>query len=280
MINLNPVITLTSDFGQKDPYLASLKGELHRLLEHLVIVDISHEIEPFHIAQAAFVVQNSYAHFPEGSVHILCVDDTVSPENKPIVAKLNKHYFVCADNGILSLISPKFKPDEVYEIDIQKAPTDSFSTRAIFAQAATHLMRGGAPSVIGKKTEQINVRLPFTPSVNNDKKTITGKVIYIDNYENIITNISEELFVEIGQGRAFTIQVRNNEIKQVVRSYAEVIRFDIDKNKRMEGGKELALFNSLGLLELAIYKSNPKHTGGASSLFGLQYLDVISVHFE
>ena len=277
---MNPVITLTSDFGQKDPYLASLKGELHRLLEHAVIVDISHEIEPFHIAQAAFVVQNSYAHFPEGSVHILFVDDTVSPENKPIIAKLNKHYFVCADNGILSLISPKFKPDEMYEIDIQKVPTDSFSTQTIFTKVAAHLMRGGAPSVIGKKTEQINIRLPFTPSVNNDKKTITGKVIYIDNYENVITNISEELFMEIGQGRSFTIQVRNNEIKQVVRSYAEVIRFDIDKNKRMEGGKELALFNSLGLLELAIYKSNPQHTGGASSLFGLQYLDVVSVHFE
>lgn len=277
---MNPVITLTSDFGQKDPYLASLKGELHRLLEHPVIVDISHEIEPFHIAQAAFVVQNSYAHFPEGSVHILCIDDTVSPENKPIIAKLNKHYFVCSDNGILSLISPKFKPDEVYEIDIQNAPTDSFNTLGIFTQAAAHLMRGGTPSVIGKKTEQINVRLPFTPSVNNDKKTITGKVIYIDNYENIITNISEELFEEIGQGRMFTIQVRNNEIKQVFRSYAEVIRFDIDKDKRMEGGKELALFNSLGLLELAIYKSNPQYTGGASSLFGLQYLDVVSVHFE
>jgi S-adenosylmethionine hydrolase len=277
---LDPVITLTSDFGQKDHYLASLKGELHRLLEHPIIVDLSHEIEPFHIAQAAFVVQNSYAHFPEGSIHILCVDDTVSPENKPIVAKLNKHYFVCANNGILSLISPKFKSDEVYEIDIQKVTTGSFSTRVIFAQAAAHLMRGGALSVIGKKTEQINVLLPFTPSVNNDKKTIIGKVIYIDNYENVITNISEELFVEIGQGRSFTIQVRNNEIKQVVRSYAEVIRFDIDKSKRMEGGKELALFNSLGLLELAIYKSNPQHTGGASSLFGLQYLDVVSVHFE
>jgi len=277
---LNPVITLTSDFGQKDPYLASFKGELYRLLEHPVIVDLSHEIEPFHIAQAAFVVQNSYAHFPESSVHILLIDDTVSPENKPIVAKLNKHYFVCADNGILSLISPKFKPEEVYEIDFQKSPPDSFSTRMFFAQAAAHLMRDGALSVIGNKIEQINVRLPFKASVNNDNSTITGKVIYIDNYENIITNISEELFVEIGQGRAFTIQVRNNKIKQVVRSYSEVIRFDIDKNKRVEGGKELALFNSLGLLELAIYKSNPHHTGGASSLFGLQYLDVVSVHFE
>ena len=277
---MNPVITLTSDFGQKDPYLASLKGELLCLLEHPLIVDISHEIEPFHIAQAAFVVQNSYTHFPDGSVHILCVDDTISPENKPIVAKLNKHYFVCADNGILSLISPKFKPNEVYEIDIHKNPTNSFSTRRIFAYAAAHLMRGGAPSVIGKKTEPINVRMPFAPSVKNDKKTITGKVIYIDNYENVVTNISEELFVEIGQGRTFTIQVRNNEIKQVVRSYTEVIRFDIDKNKRMEGGKELAIFNSIGLLELAIYKSNPQQTGGASSLFGLKYLDLVSVHFE
>jgi S-adenosylmethionine hydrolase len=277
---LNPIITLTSDFGQKDPYLAALKGELHSALDRPVIVDISHEIEPFHIAQAAFVVQYSYSHFPEGSVHILCIDDTVSAENKPIVAKLNKHFFVCADNGILSLISDKFKPDEVYEIDYSQVPTNSFSTLGIFVQAAAHIIRGGALSVIGKKRDQINILLPFTTSVSNDKKTITGKVIYIDNYENVITNISEELFAEIGQGRAFIIQFRNNEIKQVVRSYAEVIRFDIDKHKRMEGGKELAIFNSLGLLELAIYKSNPQHTGGASSLFGLEYLDVVSVHFE
>ena len=85
---MNPVITLTSDFGQKDHYLASLKGELHRLLEHPIIVDLSHEIEPFHIAQAAFVVQNSYAHFPDGSIHILCIDDTVSPETNPLLPNL------------------------------------------------------------------------------------------------------------------------------------------------------------------------------------------------
>ena len=157
---MNPVITLTSDFGQKDPYLASLKGELHRLLEHPVIVDISHEIEPFHIAQAAFVVQNSYAHFPEGSVHILCIDDTVSPENKPIVAKLNKHYFVCADNGILSLISPKFKPDEVYEIDIQKVLTIVLVPEYFCTWSCSPHARWGT-NVIGKKIEQINVRLPF-----------------------------------------------------------------------------------------------------------------------
>jgi hypothetical protein len=122
--------------------------------------------------------------------------------------------------------------------------------------------------------------MPFTPSVSNDKKTIVGKVIYVDNYENVITNISEKLFTDIGQQRLFTIHARNNEIKKIYHSYAEVIRFDIDKNKRVEGGKELALFNTLGLLELAIYKSNPRHTGGASSLFGLNYLDVVNIQFE
>ena len=73
------------------------------MLDRPSIVDISHEIEPFHVAQAAFVVQHSYTHFPDGSVHVLCIDDTISPENKPIIAKLNKHYFVCADNGICTL---------------------------------------------------------------------------------------------------------------------------------------------------------------------------------
>ena len=277
---MNPVLTLTSDFGQKDPFLAILKAKLYMRLDQPNIVDISHEIEPFHIAQAAFVVQHSYPHFPEGSIHMICVDDTISPENKPIVAKMNKHYFICADNGVLSLLSPKIKADEIYEIDVQQLQSENFHSADAFAHAAAHLMRGGAPHVIGQKREQIEISLPFTPSVSNDKNSIIGKVIYIDNYENVITNISEELFEEIGQQRPFTIQARNNEIKKIVRSYAEIIRFDIEKNKRVEGGKELALFNSLGLLELAIYKSNPKHTGGASSLFGLQYLDVVAIHFE
>ena len=277
---MNPVLTLTSDFGQKDPFIAILKARLHSILVSPSIVDISHEIEPFHVAQAAFIVKNSYTHFPEGSVHILCIDDTISPENKPIIAKLNKHYFVCADNGILSLISPKVKPDEVYEIDIKQLPTDSLNSLNIFVHGAAHLMRGGAPNVIGVKKNEIEISIPFTPSVSKDKNSIIGKVIYVDNYENVITNITEELFVEIGQKRPFTIQVRNNEIRQIVRSYAEIIRFDIDKSKRVEAGKELALFNSFGLLELAIYMSNPKHTGGAASLFGLQYLDVVSIHFE
>ena len=277
---MNPVLTLTSDFGQKDPFLGILKAKLYSMLERPSIVDISHEIEPFNVAQAAFVVQHSYTHFPEGSVHVLCIDDTISPENKPIIAELNKHYFVCADNGILSLISPKIKPDKVYEIHVKQVPNDNLNSLDVFVNAAAHLMRGGAPNVIGIKKDDIEISLPFKPSVGNDKNSIIGKVIYIDNYENVITNITEKLFVEIGQKRQFTIQVRNNEIKQIVRSYAEIIRFDIDKNKRVEGGKELALFNTLGLLELAIYKSNPKHTGGAASLFGLQYLDVVSIHFE
>lgn len=277
---MNPVLTLTSDFGRKDPYLSALKGALYSTLKQPIIVDISHEIEPFHIAQAAFVIQNSYTHFPEGSVHMLCVDAAINPENQPLIAKLNKHYFVCPNNGILSLINPQFKPDEVFVIDHKDHPVNSFSSLSVYVQAAAHLMRGGAPNVIGKKIDELNVRMPFTPSVSNDKKTIVGKVIYVDNYENVITNISEKLFTDIGQQRPFTIHARNNEIKKIYHSYAEVIRFDIDKNKRVEGGKELALFNTLGLLELAIYKSNPRHTGGASSLFGLNYLDVVNIQFE
>ena len=179
---MNPVLTLTSDFGQKDPFLGILKAKLYSMLERPSIVDISHEIEPFNVAQAAFVVQHSYTHFPEGSVHVLCIDDTISPENKPIIAKLNKHYFVCADNGILSLISPKIKPDNVYEIYVKQVPNDNLNSLDVFVNAAAHLMRGGAPNVIGIKKDDIEISLPFKPSVGNDKNSIIGKVIYIDNY--------------------------------------------------------------------------------------------------
>ena len=105
-------------------------------------------------------------------------------------------------------------------------------------------------------------------------------MIYVDNYENVITNISKKLFEEIGQNRAYEVEARNNRLAKIHDSYGEIIRFDIEKESRTVDGKPLALFNASGLLELAMYRSNPLATGGASSLFGLEYLDVVSIRFH
>jgi len=118
------------------------------------------------------------------------------------------------------------------------------------------------------------------PVVHNDGKQIMGNVIYVDNYGNVITNITRKLFENVARGRAFKIAARTATFTKIYNRYSEAINFNIEKEKRDEDGKKLALFNSSGYLELAIYKSNPSTVGSASTLFGLDYRDAVSVYFE
>ena len=277
---MKPIITITSDFGYKDPYLAAVKGVLYSELTEPIIVDISHDIAPFDIAQAAYIIHNSYQHYPENSIHLICIDTEIRPDNPPLIVRMNNHFFVCPDNGVLSLVSPHGKADQITQIDHQTLGNNSFSSLTVFARAAAHLARGGAPNVIGKNKETIKNLSPFTPTISADKRVIQGKVIYVDNYENVITNIPKKLFDEIGQERPYEVEARSNRFTKILNSYGKIIRYDIDKKHRSEDGKPLALFNAAGLLELAIYRSNPLVTGGASSLFGLGYLDVVTIRFE
>ncbi|HEA29349.1 MAG TPA: hypothetical protein ENH91_05035, partial [Leeuwenhoekiella sp.] len=109
---------------------------------------------------------------------------------------------------------------------------------------------------------------------------IKGNVIYVDNYGNVITNITRKLFESVAKGRAFKITARTATFTKIYNRYSEAINFTVEKDKRDEDGKKLALFNSSGYLELAIYKSNPSTVGSASTLFGLDYRDMVSINFE
>ena len=111
------VITLTSDYGIKDHYAGSIKGALFSELINPNIVDISHQISPFNIVEAAYIIENSYKDFPENSIHIIGVDSEKTPEQKHIVVKLDGHYFICADNGILSLLTNKINAEKIIEIN-------------------------------------------------------------------------------------------------------------------------------------------------------------------
>jgi S-adenosylmethionine hydrolase len=117
------------------------------------------------------------------------------------------------------------------------------------------------------------------PAISNDDNQIIGSVIYIDNYGNVVTNITQKIFNEISKSRPFTIYARNVKFNRIFNSYSDAIDYSIPKDKREEDGKKIALFNNLGYLELSIYKSNPSTVGSASTLFGLNYRDTISIHF-
>ena len=274
------IITLTTDFGEKDHFAGAVKGAVYSEMETIKIVDISHSISPFHISEAAYIIQNAYKNFPSGSIHIIGIDSELNPENKHIAVYLDEHYFICANNGIISMLTSEINPEKIVEINVHDNIESNFPVLDVFVKVACHIARGGTLEVIGKPIAKIKELIGIKPVVNPENNQIIGNVIYIDNYGNVICNINKSLFEEIGKGRSFTIQARSIKFTTIYNRYSDFINFENPKSKRVEDGKKLTLWNSSGYLELAIYKSNPNTVGSASSLFGLNYRDTISIYFE
>lgn len=271
------IITLTTDFGLKDFSVASVKGAILKELAQVTIVDVSHQISPFNIGEAAYIIKNVYQDFPEESIHIIGVDALPNENKKLLVAKIANHYFICADNGILSLILSESQPEEIVEITINKyKPYSNSPTRDIFVPVACHLCRGGSLNVIGAPTNSYRELNLLRAQVKEDK-SIIGTVIYIDNFGNAITNISYRLFNECRRGRDFQIIVRNLTFEKLANRYSDVVK---DFTKEVEyHGDGIALFNSNDFLEIAIYKPNLQSYGGASSLMGLSIGTHVTVKF-
>lgn len=274
------VITLTTDFGIKDHYVGSIKGALFNELQNVNIVDVSHNISPFNIVEAAYIIENSYKNFPDGSIHIIGVDSEKTVEQSHLVIKLDNHFFICANNGIMSLLASKINPEKIIEINIHNDKITTFSVIDVFVKIAAHIYRGGSIDLVGNQIYELKELYNLNPIINEKSNEISGNVIYVDNYDNVVTNISKKIFTEFGKSRPFEINARNYIFKEIVGSYGSAIRFDIKKENRKEIGKKIALFNKSNYLELSIYKSNPQTFGGAASLFGLNYRDVITIKFN
>ena len=274
-----PIITLTTDFGTKDHFVGAVKGAIYKELKEVKVVDISHQVSPFSSTEAAYILKNAYQNFPEGSIHIVGVDSEISIENKPIALQLEGQYFICCDNGILSMITKDINPEKIVEITIQNSSENSFQILDTFVKVACHIARGGMLEVIGKKINNIKKLFEIQPQINADKNQIVGSVIYIDNFGNVISNITQNIFIQIGKGRDFEIIARNYKFTKIYNKYNDIVDFKEPIEKRQDDGKRLAIFNSANFLEIAMYRSNLKTVGGASSLLGLKYRDNITVRF-
>lgn len=273
------IITLTTDFGHKDHFVGAIKGTILNNLPEVSIVDISHAISPFNIQECAYILKNAYRSFPIGTVHVVGVDSELSPENQHIVVLVDGHYFVSANNGVISLITSEIQPEKVIQVNIPNLNSASFPVLDVFVQVACHIARGGKLEVIGKPFDALKELKEFEPRVTNDGKTIIGNVIYIDNYGNVITNIQRSLFEAYRNGRDFEVIARTNKIKTIHNSYNGIINYNLEKGQRRGPGDALALFNSAAYLELAIYKSDQNTVGGASTLLGLNYRDTVTINF-
>lgn len=274
-----PIITLTTDFGEKDHFAGAVKGAIYAEFPEAKIVDITHSVTPFHITEASYIIKNAYKKFPEGSIHIIGVDAELTPENKHIALKLDGHYFVCANNGIMSLIASEYVAEKIVEINIHEKPKSNFPVLDVFVKVAGHLARGGTLEVIGKVISEIRQIREVEPFFNAEGNQIKGNVLYIDNYGNVVTNITRKMFEKIGKGRKFVMRARTASFTEIYETYSDAVNFAAEEPKR-EDGKKLAIFNSGGYIELAIYKSNPSSVGSASSLFGLEWRDTVTITFE
>lgn len=273
------IITLTTDFGEKDHFAGAIKGAIYSELDVIRIVDISHSVSPFDISEAAYIIQNAYSSFPKGTIHLIGIDSELSPENKHIAVKLDDHYFICANNGIMSMICNEIAAEKIVEINIHDNVETSFPVLDIFVKVACHIARGGTLDVIGKVINTIKPIKNLIPFVNDEQNQIIGNVIYIDNYGNVVTNIRRKFFETIQKGRAYEISARNRKFKTIYKKYCDIIDFEKEESKRDEDGKGLVVFNSSEYLEIAMYKSNNSTVGSASTLMGLKTLDTVTVNF-
>lgn len=271
------IITLTSDLGLTDHYVASLKGQLLSHLGDVNLIDISHGVQSFNIAQAAFYVNNASKDFPVGTIHFLHVDSTPvihigKPEHNtyPLIMQLNGQFFIGADNGIFSLLNEYQTYEKLVRIDFSAAGMDlRYAVRNIYIPAMKAILAGEKPENLGDETTSL--RQAFTTQATIEKNLIKGTVIHVDSFGNVITNITEELFNQIGKKHPFIIFFKNSNyfIDQISTSYSDVPM-----------GEKLALFNENGFLEIAINKGTIGSGGGANSLLGLNVKDIVRVEFH
>lgn len=274
------IITLITDFGYKDQFVAQMKGEIYSNNPESQVVDISHNISPFNIMEAAYILENSYKSFPENTIHIIDVDSEKNKEKKHIIVKLDNHYFITSDNGIMSILSQNINYQEIYEISILNELTPMQSSLKTFSKVACHLSMGGKPEIVGKKINNLKNVKNLKPFVNSENTQIISSVIYIDHFGNVITNIKKSFFEEIGKGRKFEISARNYKFNKIYSSYSDIINFNLSEDQRSDEGKALIIFNSNNYLQISIYRSNPENVGTAATLLGLKIYDSVSVIFS
>jgi len=274
------IITLTSDMGLKDYYVPAVKGRILQLIPNAVIVDISHQIMPFNISEAAFVLRNVLDDFPDGTVHMVAVDpeERIFPAEPAddvlhVAVKYRNQFFVGADNGFFGLLLDD-APQEAVALSVPANDTDlTFPARNVFVQACCHIARGGALSIIGKPKNSLRKAMVFSAITKPD--SIAGVVAHIDAYGNLITNIHETQFNQVAQGRPFSVYLSSegyrelSERSRISRRYSDV-----------EQGDMVVIFGSNGYLQIAINKGVEGYGGGAARLTGMHVNDSIRIEFD
>jgi S-adenosylmethionine hydrolase len=240
---LNGIITLVTDLKDQDYYLGTVKGTIYSAFRGAQLVDISNSVPHFDVRQAAIMLKNSWKHFPEGTTHLALLEDRAITARRILMAEDSGHYFVAPDNGIFSLLFDD-RNLKIFELDksIVNPYNNRMPSRLLMALAAAKIASGINPSELG------NIKIDMVKktflAVGISDTSINGAVIFIDQFNNMITNIMKDDFETIGKGRSFNISIRRgNWVNKIYNDFDEVPE-----------GELLCHFNASGNLVVSINK--------------------------
>jgi S-adenosyl-L-methionine hydrolase (adenosine-forming) len=242
------LITLTSDLGLRDNYVALVKASILKEIPQSSVIDISHDIEKFNIMQAAYIFGNAYAHFPEHTIHLIGIKSHTEAK-RLLYIEIHKQKIICPDNGFFTLLSDIFDA-KVYSLREKDFPLGLFFLKDSMVKAAAHLMK---EKTLATACEDYLQLMSFQPTATSD--SIVGRCLHIDSFGNVVTNITQHFFDLVRKGRKFTIHLPGSQINKIVSDYGDVPETNA-----------LALFNSFGYLEIAINRAKasqllfPKNT--------------------
>lgn len=255
----NRILTLTTDWNQNDFYTGVLKGKLISACPDLNIIEITNQVPIFNLNHAGFVLRHSYHHFPKGTIHLVMVNSENGRLERVISFVYNDHFFILPDNGLIGLMF-KEPPQSVFAFPFEAQ--GSFASLDSSLKAIKSLHNGNDLESVAESVTNFEQRIPLRATIENN--AITGNIIYIDSYFNAITNVSKGLFDRVRQNRRFEIfvQSQHNKVSSISTSYNNV-----------DSGELVALFNSAGLLEIAI------NNGYAAQLLNLSNGSSVRIKF-
>jgi S-adenosylmethionine hydrolase len=242
------IVTLTTDFGLKDPYVAEMKAVILGISPNAVIVDVSHEIEKFNVHMGAYVLASAASYFPADTVHVTVVDPGVGTPRRPIVVQTSQGFFVGPDNGLLVLAAEKQGIKLVHELVNPRFMLPkvcaTFHGRDVFAPAAAHLLNGVKPAEFGPEISEL-VKPEFA-KVTRRNNVLVGEVLHVDGFGNIVTNINAEHVKQSHLKDAVTVELSGYILElKFCRAYGEA-----------KPEEPLALIGSHGFLEVSLNQGN------------------------
>lgn len=260
-----PVVTLLTDFGTADYFVAAMKGVILSRCPAAVLVDVTHEVPPQDVRAGAFTLLATYREFPAGTVHLAVVDPGVGSDRRPVVASAGGHLFVGPDNGLLGYVLAREPGARVHHLTrdalFRKPLSTTFHGRDVFAPAAAALAAGARPEELGPEVADF-VRMDLARPRRTGDGALEGVMLHVDRFGNCVTSFTRE---EVPEGRGVRVTVRGREIRSIRRYFAE---------EGAKAGEPFGIWGSAGFLELAVYR------GSAAGLLGAAAGEPVTLRVE